>query len=80
MVPSLDTSRELTEGHSQRIDAAQPEVSSGSFGDRQILRSELMRLIVKNEARRRMARIESGHQDTTTTDGLANSQVGTTSS
>ena len=80
MVPSANTSCELTESLSPRIDTAEPDVPSGSFADRQMLRSDLLRLIIKNEARRRIARNESGQQDTATTDGLANSQVGTTSS
>jgi hypothetical protein len=59
---------------SQRVDAAVSEtvISMASAADRQRLRTELLKLIIKNEARRKQSREFHG---VVTTDGSANSSI-----
>lgn len=65
---------ERTGEQSQRVDAAVSEtvISMASAADRQRLRTELLKLIIKNEARRKQSREFHG---VATTDGSANSST-----
>lgn len=61
------------------LDRGAPEetvITLSNNADRQRLRAELLRLILKSEGRRRQERLLNT-QDAVTTDGSANSQVGT---
>lgn len=63
----------------QRIDAAvhsETVITLATTADRQRLRNELLRLIIKSESQRKRQRLSAGAMENVTTEGSANSQQG----
>jgi hypothetical protein len=65
-------------GQPQRVDAAATHervITLATSADRHRLRGELLKLIIKNEARRKGVTSVLANQDLSTTDGSANSRI-----